>query len=256
MGGQKPAEPDKNLLLFEKVLLSAVWLFGTLFLLLVIFRYTVNISPIMPYFRWYSVLLIAAVLLYLLITKLKYPQTAYRIKKFFTGMKSFEQIFVIALFIWFAIVCLVRESMDQTNYFRTADWWLLDSAVSALIFYPLAYYLNQAQKRKALDLMLHFVAISYTIFSAWCLWHVFHLNFLTLPSGNQIGLTKKFELWLGCHFNITGALAFTILAIACYMIFTKKTAWKIIYGVVAAIQLYIALLSNSRTVYVCVLFLG
>ena len=256
MGRKKPAEPGKDLLLFEKVILAAVWLFGTLFMLLVIFRYVINVSPIIKYFKWYAVLLIAAVLLHLLITKLKYPQTTYRIKNYLGKMKSFEQIFVIALFIWFAVVCAVREWIDQASYFKTADWWLLDSAVSALIFFPMAYYFSRVKKGKPLDLMLHIVALAYTVFTAWCLWHIFHLNFLTLPSGNQIGMAKKFRLLLGCNSNITGALAFTILAIACYMMFTQKTVWKIIYGVVAAVQLYTALLSNSRAVYICVLFLG
>ena len=80
MGRKKPAEPGKDLLLFEKVILAAVWLFGTLFMLLVIFRYVINVSPIIKYFKWYAVLLIAAVLLHVLITKLKYPRTTYRIK--------------------------------------------------------------------------------------------------------------------------------------------------------------------------------
>ena len=123
MGRKKPAEPGKDLLLFEKVILAAVWLFGTLFMLLVIFRYVINVSPIIKYFKWYAVLLIAAVLLHLLITKLKYPQTTYRIKNYLGKMKSFEQIFVIALFIWFAVVCAVREWIDQASYFKTADWW-------------------------------------------------------------------------------------------------------------------------------------
>lgn len=256
MGHKKFAEPDRNQLLFEKGLLFAIWLFSTLFMLLVVFRYTVDISKFMPYIKWYAVLLMAAALLYMLITKLKYPQTTNRIRNFFIGMKSYEQIFMIALFVWFAIVCLVRGIIDQNSYFRIADWWLLDSAVSALLFYPLVYYFSRADKMKAIDTILHIVALSYTLFSAWCLWHVFHLNVITLPSGSQVGLTEHFELCLGCHFNITGALAFTILVIACYMMFLRKTAWKIIYGIVAIIQLYISLLSNSRTVYICVLFLG
>ena len=51
MGRKKPAEPGKDLLLFEKVILAAVWLFGTLFMLLVIFRYVINVSPIIKYFN-------------------------------------------------------------------------------------------------------------------------------------------------------------------------------------------------------------
>lgn len=254
MASPRLVKPDRFQLIAEKGLFYAAWALGVLHMLLTVFRYTVNYALFRPYIRWYFLLLIVAAVIYLLLYRVRYPRTMYRVKSLFKNMRNFGQAFMLALFFWFVLVCAVRQSVDHFRYFKFGDWWLLDTAVSAFILFPIACFAGRENAKKYVEWMLHIVTLAYTVFTAWALWHVFHLNVLTLPSGSQIGMTANSQLSLGCYYNISGAISFTMFAVSCYMIATQKTGLKVIYLLAAALHLLAALLSNSRTVYVTLLF--
>ena len=256
MAKKKLAEPAHFQLVYEEALRIGVWILGTFHMLLSAFRYTVRYKLFQPYEQWFGVALLISAIAYLLITALKYPQTTYRLKHFFTSMKNYEMFFMMGLLCWFVIVCAVRQKTDQINYFKFGDWWLYVSAVLAMILFPFSRYFGKENEKRVLQASLHLVVLSYSVFTGWALWHVFHLNIITLPSGSQIGMTANKELSLGCYYNISGAIACTVFAIALYMIVTQRTAFKIVYGIAAALQLCAALMSNSRTVFITLLFIA
>ncbi len=254
MAQPKLVKPDKFQIYAEKGLFFAAWLLGVLHMLLAVFRYTIPYGQFRAYIRWFSVFLIFAAGAYLILYRIKYPRTMYRVKALFKSMRNFNQLYVVALFFWFVLICAVRQPIDHVRYFKIHDWWLLDTALSALVLFPMACYAGRENAKKPIEWMLHIVVLSYSVFTGWALWQVFHLNVLTLPSGNQIGMTAQTQLGFGCHYNITGAIAFTMFAVSCYMIVTQKPGIKVIYVIAAALHLLVSLLSNSRTVYVTVLF--
>ncbi len=240
----------------EKGLRSAAWVLAVMHGLLSAFRFVIDTKPFEQAEKWFALILLVSALAYLLMTKIKYPQTMYRIKGFFRSFKSYEQFFLIALFLWYAIICWIWQNINHLNYLRGLDFYILDTGIAALVLFPMTLYAGKGKARIYVESFLHVVCIAYTIFAGWCMWHVFHLNIITLPSGSQVGLTSSFTLLIGCHYNITGAISFTILAISCYMIVTQKIYFKVIYGIGIIIHLWVCMLTNSRTVYICVLFLG
>lgn len=254
MARKKLAEPAHIQLHAENCLFFAACFLGAFHMLLSVFRYAIDYTSFQPYERWYALLLLFAVLVYLLITLIRFPNTSYRLKAFFAGMRSYEQLFMFALFFWFVIVCIIRQKTDPFPYFKVLDWWLLDTAVLSFVLFPLAYYAGKEKAMKASDFMLHIVVLPYSVFVGWCLWNVFRLTVITLPSGSQVGMTSDYQLVLGVHYNITGAISFTLFTISCYMIATQKPVLKVVYGIAAIVHLCISLLSNSRTVFVSLLF--
>ena len=256
MARQKLAEPAKFQLNYEKGLLLGAWLLCTFHTLLAAFRYAIDLNAFQPYERWYTVLFAAAVLFYPILTKVKYPRTMYRIKSFFKGAKMPGQILLIGIFCWFLLGLVIRQKVDHIRYFKVGDWWIMDTVVLFFVVFPFCRYAGREKAKAAISWMFHIVIACYSIFAYWCLWHVFHLNILELPGGGQIGLTRNLKLMLGCHYNLTGAISFSMILLALYMIFTQKLWVKILYVIALLPNLYVALLSNSRTVYVSLLLVG
>ena len=256
MAKKKPAEAGRVQLGIEKGLRAAAWILAVMHGLLSTFRFAVDTAVFESVEKWFALVLLTAALAYLLAARLKYPQTMYRIRAFFSAMRSWEQFFMIALFLWYALICCIWQGMTHLKYLKALDYYILDCGITGLILFPMALYAGKGKAKKYIESSLHAVVIAYTIFTGWCLWHVFHLNIIYLPSGGPVGMTGKMQLMIGNHYNITGAVSFTMLAVSCYMLVTQRTLLRVIYGASAFLHLWVCMLSNSRTVYVCVLFLG
>ena len=255
MAQPRLVEADKTQKTIEKILCMAAWILAVCHMLLSEFRYAVDHQSFSPYERWYALILLIAAIGYGLFTRIRYPRTMYRVKALLKRMVSFEQVFLIVLVFWFVLVCMIRQPIDGYRWLKVSDWWILDMSISAFILFPMAKFLGKEKAKKWITFALHIVVLSYSVFTVYCLWQIFHLHVFALPSGNQVGMTKNLQLQIGCHYNITGAIAATLFSMCLYLLATQKTIWKIIYGVAAASHLIVLLLSNSRTVFLSVLVL-
>ena len=254
--GNHRALPVPFQIRFEKGLFLAAWLLGTAFMLLTAFRYVIPYEDFAPFVCWYAVVLIAVTVGYLVISWIGFPDARNRIKRLFGKMRSYEYLFMIGFFLWYILVCAIHQLADQGSYFLVEDWYLFDTAVSALILFPMALYAGRERAWKYVDCMLVTVTVAYSVFLTWCMYYLIDLDFLTLPSGNYIGITPEFNLMICSHYNITGAYSFCFFATSCYMIFTQKLPLRIFGIYSAALNLCVLLLTNSRTVYVGALILA
>ena len=255
MAQPRLVEADKTQRTIEHVLCMAAWILAVFHMLLSTFRYTIDYTAVKPYEQWYALILVVATAGYLLFTKARYPRTMYRVHGLFRRMMSFEQVFMFSLLAWFILVCMIRQPIDGYRWLKAHDWWIFDMSIMAVIFFPMSKYLGKEKTEKWINLMMHIVVLAYTVFTVYCLWHIFQLHIFILPSGRQVGMTKDLQLQIGFHYNITGAIAATMFALCLYMIATKGIIWKVIYAVAAAAHLVVLLLSNSRTVFLSVLVL-
>ena len=255
MAQPRLVEANKTQRTIEQILCMAAWVLAVFHMLLAEFRYTVDYTAFRPYERWYALILVIVAVGYILFTKIRYPRTMYRVKNLFKRMISYEQIFMSVLFFWFVLVCMVRQPIDGYRWLKAHDWWIMDFGVSAFILFPMAKFLGKDKAKKWIELALHIVVFTYTLFTIYCLWNVFHLHVFTLPSGKQVGMTKTPELMFGCHYNLTGAIAATLFAVCLYMIASQKAVIKVLYGIAGAAHLVVLLLTNSRTVFLSVLVL-
>lgn len=241
--------------LYGKVLLAAACILATVHMLVAEFRYVIDTDPFWLWERRGGLALVIALVLWLAYGLAMVPGTADRLKAFFKSLRIYEYIYVAGMFAWLLIDCAVRQDLDGVRYFRY-DWWFFDAALYSFILFPAARYLGKENARKRISLMLDAVTLSYTVFAVWAMTHVFSLNVVTLPSGSQVGMSKSFELILGCHYNLTGAISLTLFVVSCWMCSTRGKVMRWIYGFAAAVHFYIAMLSNSRAVYTCLLALG
>ena len=235
---------------YEKILQIAALVLAIIHMTMVPFRYVVSYLDFKAYELWYGLVLVIGIVVYLILTKVHFPNTWFRIKALFSRLSSYEQLYGIGLFAWAIISCWYYQSRTGQAFFHVQDWFLFDMAINMMILLPMAKFLGKDKAKKIIELMLHVVVWAYTFFTFWCLWNVFHLNIVTLPAGGQVGMDSNSRLYLGCHYNITGAIALTMLALCLYMIFQKRKFVRILYIFAGLAHLLVAMLSNSRTVFV------
>ncbi len=201
--------------------------------------------------RWAGLGLLIAAVLYLVVSLFVSKESRARVKQAFQRVWSFEQAMLIGLLFWFVLSCIVNQAHGYRNYLKIEDWLLFDSTVCFFLLFPMASFLGKDKARQMIHLLIHIVVIFYTVFTAFCLWHIFHLEVVDLPSGEQAGMTAYAQLMLGLHYNNTGMIATTMLCLCVWMIFAEKDIWvRILYAVMGVIQLVVVYLSNSRTVFV------
>ncbi len=235
---------------FEKILQIAVFVLAGIHMTLVPFRYAVDILPFQLFELWFGLIIVLIAAVYLSLTKIIFPNTWFRIKALCKKMSCYEQYFMIGLVVWSVIICWYYQSITGDKYIRAHDWIFFDMTISALVLLPMAKFLEKDKAKRRIEFLLHVVIGSYTIFTLWSLWNIFHLHVITLPSGGQIGMDNQTRLYLGCHYNITGAIALTMLAVCIYMILQKQKVLKAVYIIAAAAHVIIVMLSNSRTVFI------
>lgn len=235
---------------YEKSLQIAAYILCVVHLTLAAFRYVINNKSIQPYELWFGLLLAAALLIYLVLIWIRFPASKKRVSRLFGRLRSHEQRFAVGLLVWLIISCLYNQIMTGRNLIKAFDWYIFDMAADILLMMPMVCFLGMERGKKAFETTIHVTAGTYSVYTLWALWNVFRLKIITLPSGSQIGMDKQTRLYLGCHYNITGAIAVTMLSLCLYMISQKKKAIKICYLIAGLAHLIIVMLSNSRTAFI------
>ena len=242
---------------WTKFLCLLAYVLAVYHLLFAAFRYVISSSPFSPFSEgefWFAVCLLAITVLSFLIFLIFFPQVRSAIKNFLHRMLSYEQIFAAVFFIWYIIVCCIRQAVEGLPYLPFLKNEIAFTAVSGLILFPLASSVGKQRSFPLIDFLLHLVVLSYTVFTVIVLYNAFHLQNLILPSGNVAGLTAQMMLSLGTYYNMTGAIACMMVCLSFYMIFSQKLCLKILYSIIALIHLLVVILSNSRTDFLGSLF--
>ena len=233
----------------------ATLLLGLLHIVVALFQYVFGYTPFAPYERWFGLILLIIAVISLPISVFFSSDFRQKCKILFKKLCSYEQIFLLILFLWFAIGCFILQQKEGLPYLKAADWLLFDTGISVLILFPLACFLGREKASSLINFILHLVLISYSLFTALALWHVFHFAEPVLPSGYFLGMSDNGQLYLGTYYNMTGAIACMMLGLSLYMILSQKLFWKILYGVFFLLHLVVLMLSDSRTAFLGGLFL-
>ena len=233
---------------------SAVFL-GIFHIMVALFQYVFGYLPFAPYERWFGLVLLIVAVVSLPVSAFISSDFRQTCKLFLKKLCSYEQLFLLILFLWFAVGCFILQQKEGLPYLKAADWLLFDTGISVLILFPLARFLGRKNASSLINFILHLVLISYSLFTAWALWHVIHFTVPTLPSDNFLGMSRYGKLYLGVYYNMTGAIACMMLGLSLYMIISQKLFWKILYGVFSLLHLVVLMLSDSRTAFLGGLFL-
>lgn len=200
----------------------------------------------------YAAVLALAAVIYLVLCRYKWPETRYRIKDFAKKFRSPCQIFCFILFFMTILSFLV----NGMPYFLDNLWLIFDVGIDCLLLFNLPMVLSKDMAKKTIDILLHIVSLAGTGIALFGLWHLFTLDFITLPTGEIIGMVKNsFQSFqLGSYYNLTAAIALSFILISLYMIASQSTALKIIYALNLIPHTLVLMLTNSRTSFIACIF--
>lgn len=242
--------------IIKKVLFFSALLLGVFHLLLTLFQYYIDFWLFVPYVRWFALVLLIVALLSLAAGLLSSRSSRNSVKTLLAGCMSYEQAFIFSMFLWYAVICLVLQTLEDIPYLKMEDWWILDTGISALILFPMAHLVAKEKSSFLMNGILQLLVISYSVFTAWALWRVFCLDFPTMPSGDSIHLSRDFKLFFCTHYNTTGAIACVMMALSLHLLFSQKPVLlKVFYSIAFLLHLVVLMLSNSRTAFLAALFL-
>ena len=199
---------------------------------------------------WFMVILIAAAVIYLILSRTVWKETSSDLIDFFRKMRSPGQIICLIFFFWYILTCLVNSIRYSHNYFLDNDWWLLDTVVNCIIIFSLPMIVPEEKAKKLIHVLLHIIALVGTVFALYCLRRLFLLDFVVLPTGSAIGMTRDMTFYMGSYYNISSANQLCIVLICIYMIASQKLPLKILYGAAMLINTYALILNNSRAAFV------
>ena len=197
----------------------------------------------------YATVLALAAVIYLVLCRFKWPETQYRIKDFAKKFRSPWQILCFILFIWTILSFLV----NGMPYFMDNLWLIFDVGIDCLLLFNLPMVLSKEMAKKTIDVLLHIVSLAGTGIALFGLWHLFTLDFITLPTGEIIGMVRH-SFQLGSYYNLTAAIALSFILISLYMIAAQSKALKIIYALNLIPHTIILMLTNSRTAFITCIF--
>ncbi|MBQ8055140.1 MAG: O-antigen ligase family protein [Lachnospiraceae bacterium] len=245
------------------------------------------------YEKWAGLLLIAGTVLYLVLVAVAERRRrgaenggpAGSVKEFLRKAMSREQIFLIGFLVWYAVVCAVRTALDGKSYFSANDNRLFYTALSSLLFFPMAKIAAgiaagisagtvagsttgtaagivagstggtaagstaestaENKVKKTIDLMLCSAVAAYTPVCAWVLWNFYHGVFVNLPSGNVVKLYQGLSLMIGVHRNTTAAYSLILLSICVYMLVTIKSRIKYVFFIPAAVVHFFVIILSN-----------
>ena len=244
-------QPTRFQLIAEKTLCILAVLLGTLHLLLTAARYNFDYyTYARPFECWFALGLLVLALAYLVYCLVAKRKTMYRFKQLLKRLLSFDTIFSWGLILWFPLSCIVNQAAFGYNLLKTSDFWMLDTAVNCLILFTLPAFCGEQKSKKIMEYMMHAVMAFGTVFSVYCLIQLFRLNVVTMPSGYGIGMSAQMQFTIGMHYNITGAMAATMMCIAIYMMCTQKLVLRCVYTLAMLVHLAVLLLTNSRAAFV------
>lgn len=200
-----------------------------------------------------TVILLAA-LLYAVIAACTDRDELKRIGGMIRRMCSFEQIMLILMLLWYILGCAVRSRLDAEPLFKFNDNRLFMFTMTVFVFFPFMSLMGREHAKRIFEGMIHVTMAIYTVFSAWCVWKYYRVEFFTFPSGLRLqNYREGISMMMGGNINITAAAAVVLLGLCMYMLLTQKPLVRIAYGFAAAVQLTVMILTNSRTSYLAFL---
>ena len=216
-------------------------------------------KPFFRYERWIGAAILAALVIYLFVSAVRYPGTFKRIKPLFRKLCSLEQAYMLWVFVWYVVVLAVWQLVKgrEINLFRENDWWLFEQVLMSFVFFPLPRILGSERAKRLIEPKIKLVLIPHMVLWTWILWQYYHMNYITFPSGGMLqGGKWGISMSFGYNRNITGAGALIMMALCIYMIATQKKMHKLPYIFGTVIYLAILVLTNCRTSWYCALLIS
>ena len=208
-----------------------------------------NSMPIFSMECWIGTAIIVALVIYLGISAIHYPGTISRLRLLIRRLCSFEQAYMLWMFVWYLVVVAVWQIIkgSSVNLFKENAWSFFVQALMTFVFFPLPRILGSERAKKLIEPMIKSVLIPHMILWAWILLQYFRMNFITFPSGGTLEIGEDYSLSLGFNRNRTGAGVLIMMALCIYFIATQKRWKKLPYLFGTAVYFVILVLTNCRS---------
>ena len=232
----------------QRILLLAALLLVEFHLFYSAFYHVLPWMPLRNIERWAGLVLLGSFLFLL-------PKSFAGLKSWMKSHRSYEMLFLMFLFFWNILTCLLRHLQTGRPTFRENDWWIFVSGLVAFQFFPLAGILGKDRFKCTIEMMFKIVIFPHAVFYAWTLWQYAHKNYVTFPSGVTLMKTLDHRMSIA-EPNTTSACCLAMLGLCLYMVFTQKSMRKVPYLFGAAIYFTGLVMANSRTCWYAVLLMA
>lgn len=164
-----------------------------------------------------------------------------------------EQLLLIAMFIWYLLSCSAAGKHFGNNWFRYNELFLLDTAVSFFIFFPIALALGK-NLQKTTGIIIPAIITILTGLIFFVLWNVFQNNVMYTPDSG-IGMSSSRNLTISAHYNIVGMYEIVVMLVCLILAFkTHFNLMRPIYALFGLIHWVTVVLTQSRTSYFSAIF--
>ena len=232
----------KYILEFLMVFISILYIFSSAF------RYVI---PLSSAYQVIKILLLCLLLIgFVCLGSIAFKIGSIRkVMPFVKNYLSIEQFLLIGLSICFVCSCYVNQLRWDYDFLKIEETIIIDTIILCCIIFPLTKAIKRERLKTTLEIIIHTIVIPYSVFAIVCLWHIFNLEVIDLPSGEQAGITVSMQLMLGYHYNITGMISVTILVVCLIMTVNSNGIIRSLYILFAVVHLLVVYLSNSRAVF-------
>lgn len=239
---------------YESVLFWAIIFLAELHMFACSFREILpqNSKPIFRLECMIGAAIFVALVIYLGICAVRYPDTFSRLKLLLPRLCSFEQAYMLWMFIWYLVVVAVWQIIkgSSVNLFKENAWSFFVQALMTFVFFPLPRILGSERAKKLIEPMIKLVLIPHMIVWAWILLQYFQMNFITFPSGKKLEMIDNngyLALSFGLNQIRTAAVALSMMALCLYLIATQKGWRKLPYIFGTAVYFVILVFTNCRS---------
>ncbi len=159
------------------------------------------------------------------------------------------QFTLILFLVWYIVSCLCMTIKYGSDWVDYNSYEMLNTAISLLLVFPLGYVMIREGKNAVGEALLHVLVLGWTLFITIVLIYVFQGKMIVTPNNGAL-MMKDGSLMLNCNRNTTGSWEM-LFFLGCIImtLWSKKAAFKIIYGISTAIHYIALVLSNCRAGY-------
>ena len=239
---------------YESILFWAIIFLAELHIFACSFREILpqNSKPIFRLECMIGAAIIVALVIYLGISSVRYPDTFSRLKLLLRRLCSLEQTYMLWMFVWYLVVVAVWQMIkgSSVNLFKENARSFFVQALMTFVFFPLPRILGSERAKKLIEPMIKLVLIPHMIVWAWILLQYFQMNFITFPSGGKLEMIDNngySALSFGFNQIRTAAGALVMMALCVYYIATQKSWRKLPYVFGVIVYFAILVLTNCRS---------
>ena len=164
--------------------------------------------------------------------------------------RSYEQLFLIFVALWFPFTCFLRGRMFGGNYFEANALQMFMAGVMGFLIFPFASFCGRKRTSSLMDWLFITLVVPFAVLLLWLMWHYFRAEYVTLPTGVQLEMEAGAMLhFVGQNHNALAQTALVMLGLSVYLFQVRRALAKPLYALCVVVFSVFLVLTNSRNAW-------